>query len=105
RGLWHRAPGSPGLRHPGNRFGRGGATETILPLGGRHQPTGLWFEEQTIDCLAVAMQRFETLADQLVPEAARRPALVFNHHRFGEEIISFLHSVLRLEGLAVRRAA
>ena len=41
-------------------FGRGGATETVLPPGGRHEPTGLWFAEQTADCLADAPDAFES---------------------------------------------
>src|SRR5262249_570952 len=40
-------------------YGRGGATETVVPLGrpgafqgvGGREPTGLWFDEQTPDCL------------------------------------------------------
>src|SRR5205823_1529416 len=35
-------------------YGRGGATETVVPPGGRREPTGLWFEEQSAECLADA---------------------------------------------------
>src|SRR6516165_4847486 len=39
-------------------FGRGGATETIVPLGGREAPTGIWFGEQRPDCLIEAIGQF-----------------------------------------------
>src|SRR5262249_55559673 len=30
-------------------FGRGGSVETVLPLHGRKEPTGLWFEAQNAE--------------------------------------------------------
>src|SRR5262249_2264261 len=39
-------------------FGRGGVTETVVPLGGRREPTGVLFEEQTADCLIAALEVF-----------------------------------------------
>src|SRR3954470_409587 len=33
-------------------FGRGGATETVRPLGDVHEPTGVFFAEQTADAVA-----------------------------------------------------
>jgi glycosyltransferase involved in cell wall biosynthesis len=89
-------------------FGRGGATETIIPPGGRHEPTGLWFAEQTADCLADAMQSFEASsarAAQFDPAAMRRQALNFNPGRFAEELFGYLDGVLRPATVAVRRAA
>ena len=40
-------------------FGRGGATETVIPPGGRREPTGLWFEEQTVEALAYTMEELD----------------------------------------------
>src|SRR6202035_2258067 len=40
-------------------FGRGGVTETVLPLGGRRDPTGVWFDEQTVESLVGALRHFE----------------------------------------------
>ena len=40
--------------------------------GGRHAPTGLFFTEQTADCLADAMTAFEMRPDEFSPAAARR---------------------------------
>ncbi len=39
-------------------FGRGGATETVIPMGGRREPTGVFFQEQTVDCLCDAISGF-----------------------------------------------
>src|SRR5213078_2623736 len=44
-------------------FGRGGATETIVPLGSRETPTGVWFAEQHVDCLIAAMENFTKHTD------------------------------------------
>jgi glycosyltransferase involved in cell wall biosynthesis len=87
-------------------FGRGGATETVIPPGGPHEPTGLWFEEQTSDCLIAAIERFEAEADQWQPRVARRQALKFNHHRFADELIGFLcQAAGRPEPIPIRRVA
>jgi glycosyltransferase involved in cell wall biosynthesis len=82
-------------------LGRGGATETVVPLppwrgeqsAGR-EPTGLWFAEPTAECLAEALTTFEARAGDLNPAAARRQALRFNARRFAEELFAFLDGVL-----------
>lgn len=82
-------------------YGRGGATETVEPLnrpraGERGRAaTGLWFAEQTADCLAAALEEFEARADELPPAAARLNALRFNRQRFAEEIVAYLEWVAR----------
>ena len=93
-------------------FGRGGATETVVPLdhNSRSQaiatePTGVWFEEQSAECLADAIQTFERRAGELVPEAARRQAQRFSRRRFEEEFIGYLDRVLSSERAESRRAA
>lgn len=75
-------------------FGRGGATETIVPPGGPLEPTGLWFAEQTVDCLVHAIASFENRAKDFRPAAARRSALRFNAARFEKELFAFLDGVL-----------
>ncbi len=86
-------------------FGRGGATETVLPLGTTPEPTGLWFTEQTPDCLIAALESFESRQDQFDPAAARRQALRFHVTRFAEELLGYLESVLQPAGEPIRRAA
>jgi glycosyltransferase involved in cell wall biosynthesis len=82
-------------------LGRGGATETVVPLPpwrneftANREPTGLWFGEPTADCLAEAMTVFEGRAGEFNPAAARRQALRFNARRFAEELFAFLDGVL-----------
>jgi len=86
-------------------FGRGGATETVLPPDGRHEPTGLWFEEQTAACLAEALDRFERRAGDFNPAAARRQAQRFRRQRFADELFAYLDTVLHRAGSAGRQAA
>src|SRR4030088_800212 len=51
-------------------FGRGGATETIVPLPhGAIEPTGVLFEDQTAACLAASMEVFEKHAADFNPRA------------------------------------
>jgi glycosyltransferase involved in cell wall biosynthesis len=86
-------------------FGRGGATETVVPLGGRHDPTGVWFEQQTVDCLIDAMAGFEAHSADFAHSVARKQALRFNPHRFADEFFAYLDSFLRPAPPAQRRAA
>jgi glycosyltransferase involved in cell wall biosynthesis len=85
-------------------FGKGGATETIVPPGGQREPTGLWFSEQTADCLAEAILDFERQAGDFSPAAARRQALHFNRPRFEQELFAFLDAAVAGR-VPTRRAA
>jgi glycosyltransferase involved in cell wall biosynthesis len=76
-------------------LGKGGATETVIPPGGRREPTGLWFMEQSVDSLCDAMQMFEANRGEFGAAAARRQALRFNAERFREELFGFVDDVLR----------
>jgi glycosyltransferase involved in cell wall biosynthesis len=88
-------------------FGRGGATETVIPLEGRGTaaPTGLWFVEQTVEALAEALTGFEKSRGHFSPAAARRQALRFNALRFAEELFGYLDGVLHPVADSIRRAA
>jgi glycosyltransferase involved in cell wall biosynthesis len=86
-------------------FGRGGATETVIPPERRREPTGLWFTEQTAEALAEALIAFEKRRGAFAPSAARRQALRFNAARFAEELFAYLDNVLRPHIHAARRAA
>jgi glycosyltransferase involved in cell wall biosynthesis len=86
-------------------YGRGGATETVLPLGGRREPTGLWFDEQTVDGLCDALLRFEASRHEFAPQAARRQSLRFGTARYREEMLTFLGNVLQPAQTTTRRAA
>jgi glycosyltransferase involved in cell wall biosynthesis len=75
-------------------LGRGGATETVIPPGSSRPPTGLWFEEQSPDCLAGAIETFEKQAGDFNPALARRQAQHFNRHRFATELFAYLDGVV-----------
>ena len=76
-------------------LGKGGATETVLPLGNSASPTGVWFEEQSIDSLTEAIERFERNPAAFQSGAIRRQALRFNRHRFESELVGYLEEVMR----------
>jgi glycosyltransferase involved in cell wall biosynthesis len=86
-------------------FGRGGATETVVPPGRASDPTGLWFDEQTAECLAETLASFEARHADYAPAAARRQALKFNQRRFADELLGFLYGVLGTGGRSRRLAA
>jgi glycosyltransferase involved in cell wall biosynthesis len=86
-------------------FGRGGATETIVPPERSREPTGLWFGEQSVECLAEAVALLERRPRDFAPAAARRQAQRFQARRFAEEIRAFVADVLQTPALPSRRAA
>ena len=85
-------------------LGRGGTAETILPLGQSAHPTGVWFEDQSVDDVIDAIRRFEANLTEFDPAACRRQALRFARSRFVNELRGYVESVVLGEP-AVRRAA
>jgi hypothetical protein len=67
------------------------------------EPTGVFFEEQTADAVAEAIERFERDADRFDPRAARRQAVLFRRERFESELFGYLDAVTAVRGM--RRAA
>jgi glycosyltransferase involved in cell wall biosynthesis len=86
-------------------FGRGGATETVLPLGQRREPTGVWFAEQTVESAIEAIERFERSRGDFSPQAARRQALLFQESRFEDELFGYLEEVMHPGTVKVDRQA
>jgi glycosyltransferase involved in cell wall biosynthesis len=75
-------------------FGKGGATETVIPPGTHREPTGLWFAEQTAESLLEAIRTFEQHPGDFSPLAARGQAVRFNRQRFGDELCRHVGKVL-----------
>jgi glycosyltransferase involved in cell wall biosynthesis len=77
-------------------YGRGGASETVVPLGaaGGQAPTGVWFAEQTPEALAHAVLRFESAQGAFDPRAIRRHAEGFAGERFRREIVAEIEAAL-----------
>jgi glycosyltransferase involved in cell wall biosynthesis len=73
-------------------FGRGGATETVIPWP-RPDATGMWFEEQTVDCLATTLEQFEKERDAFDSRRLQTHALRFRLERFEQELFQFVDTV------------
>jgi glycosyltransferase involved in cell wall biosynthesis len=77
-------------------FGRGGASETVVPPDdpkGR-APTGVHFAEQTVPCLAGAVESFRQRSDEFDEEAIRAHAEAFGVPRFHREMREALDRTL-----------
>jgi glycosyltransferase involved in cell wall biosynthesis len=76
-------------------FGKGGATETVVPWGqGLAEPTGTWFEQQSVDCLVAALETFQRNQADFAPANARRQSLRFTQRRFTRELFDYLDAVI-----------
>ncbi len=67
-------------------YGRGGAAETVIPVGAGHQPTGVLFREQTPAAVVAAVRAFERVERGFDTAAIRRHAESFAVPRFCTEI-------------------
>ena len=75
-------------------LGKGGAAETVVPHRAGDDATGVWFDEQTPECLAEAILEFESHADDFDPSALRRQALRFSAATYRERLFAALDAVL-----------
>jgi glycosyltransferase involved in cell wall biosynthesis len=71
-------------------FGRGGAVETVLD-----GQTGLFFNEQSVEALIHAVERFEKQCSDFDPRLIREHALKFSRERFSREILDFVEQKVR----------
>lgn len=72
-------------------FGKGGSLETVRPFG-VDNPTGILFDKQDVASVIDAVQKFETLQDQILPNDCRAHALKFSTERFNQEIAEYVNS-------------
>ncbi len=86
-------------------YGRGGATETVIPPGRLEEPTGLWFGEQTMECLVQTLRQYESLAKDFSPRIISQQADRFHTRRFAEEIFGYIQSVMEERSVLRRRRA
>ena len=75
-------------------FGKGGALETVVPLG-RDNPTGLFFDDQTPAAICGAIDRFEAAADRFTAQNCRNQAMRFSADRFRREIDAYIAAAWR----------
>ncbi len=68
--------------------GQGGARDSVSPLvdTSDEPPTGIWFDEQTPDCLATAVERFEKNESCFDATEIRAAAERFAPDRFIREL-------------------
>jgi glycosyltransferase involved in cell wall biosynthesis len=72
-------------------FAAGGALETVVGLDVPDAPpTGVFFDEQTVESIAAAMLRFEAARERFVPKALRSRAEAFARPRFKERVKAYL---------------
>jgi len=71
-------------------LGQGGALETVVGPGGGEPATGIFFERQSVEDLAEAIQRFESDSPRFEPKALRRRAEAFDRPLFKERIEQYL---------------
>ena len=71
-------------------YARGGARETV-----RDGITGVWFDEQSVDALKVAVRRIESGALRFDPQVLHRHALAFDRARFLLEMQALIQRALR----------
>jgi glycosyltransferase involved in cell wall biosynthesis len=86
-------------------FGRGGATETVVPPTGREPPTGVWIQEQNLDSLVDAIHELESRVGDFSPAWLHSHAQRFSGSRFSRELFAYLHQVLRPSSPPARLAA
>ncbi len=70
-------------------FGQGGAREIVRGLDSLH-PTGVFFDEQTVESLSAGIERFEREAKHIESAACRTNAERFSASRFRDELSAFI---------------
>ncbi len=74
-------------------FGRGGALETVRGLD-KEQPTGLFFEEQTVSAIQEAVTQFDANQHRFSSSACNQHAVKFSPSRFRDEFRSYVDKTL-----------
>lgn len=80
-------------------YGKGGVLETVCGLD-HPQPTGVFYEEQTVSSLVAAVGEFEAAQARISAQACRANAERFSGQRFEEEMKNFVESRLAAARLA-----
>jgi glycosyltransferase involved in cell wall biosynthesis len=81
-------------------YGKGGALETVVPVGEAH-PTGVHFARQTVDALLEGVESFEQKRASITPQACRANAERFSAANFRRALMI---EVMRAIGAAGKRS-
>lgn len=71
-------------------FGKGGALETVVGVGTRANPTGVFFPSQTVWSVIEGVNAFERQAELIDPARCRQNALRFSRDRFRRELATYI---------------
>ena len=74
-------------------FGKGGLLETVIGIGSE-KPTGIFFQEQTVESLCKAVNLFESRKKLFKAEYCRENAEKFSNKRFCKEIQWFVKGIV-----------
>ncbi len=81
-------------------FGRGGVRDIVVPAPA-HNATGLFFAEQSTEAIAEAVDRFESLAGSITPQACRANAMRFSREEFRRRMRALVDEEMANAGLPV----
>jgi glycosyltransferase involved in cell wall biosynthesis len=85
-------------------YGRGGVTESVEDLT-KPEPTGIFFDDQTVTALQQAILEFEKNSTNISPDACRKNAERFSQERFRSEFREFVNEqILNATCLSLRNA-
>ena len=76
-------------------YGKGGAHETIVGID-KENPTGVFFEGQTVESICKTVKKFEEVKDKIKPQICRANAERFSNERFLEEIKQYMEEKVAL---------
>ena len=88
-------------------YGKGGALESVVPVGTGRPATGLFFAEQSVPDIVDAVGRFVADAARFTPRACRDNAELFSAERFKREFMAEVNRALGvpLQPVVVEAAA
>lgn len=73
-------------------FGKGGTLETVRPLGEVEKPTGVFFDNQDVNSLICAVNRFSDDENSIQSYDCRQNAIRFSSERFKNEFDCYLEN-------------
>ncbi|MDM4207493.1 glycosyltransferase family 4 protein [Klebsiella spallanzanii] len=70
-------------------YGKGGVLETVRPYG-INNPTGLFFDRQTISSLVDAVKKFDNIQNLILPSDCKENSQSFSSDRFKRELNAYI---------------
>jgi glycosyltransferase involved in cell wall biosynthesis len=83
-------------------YGKGGVLETVRDLSGPER-TGIFFQEQSVQSIIHAVERFESEGGQIDPMVCRQNALRFAPERFRQDFVRYVEDLWRQSRLDLDR--